>query len=216
MRRTGERPVCPRTSLPISPEQKGLYFTVMKYLVRSNAMCLSALLSIVVGSTSLPASAPVAASGQGQQELLALQLLQSQVQTQQLELQHLQKQIEGLQKQLQEDRPTWKERYPPVIVSGVAALFSYIFFWKNRGLNRQIADRTVTIEAQKLLVEINKQYIAHPPLFAIYDDYQGREGLLATDPTLTEKIKALGYLKLNIFELVYSVMPNPGVVKPVF
>jgi len=68
----------------------------------------------------------------------------------------------------------------------------------------------VTVESQKLLLEINKQYLSCPDLFAIYKDYPGRDELLNKDTKLPEKVKALGYLKLNVFEIVFAVLPTKG------
>ncbi len=113
-----------------------------------------------------------------------------------------------------EDKPTKWERLGIAIASStlsiIAAGLSFFYFLKNRKLSKEIADRTVTIEAQKFLLEVNKQYISEPKLFAIYDDFPGRDELFKTRPDLLEKVKALGYLKLNVFEIVYSVLPEGG------
>ncbi len=95
-------------------------------------------------------------------------------------------------------------------VSVVAAVLSFIYFWKNRKLSKEIADRTVNIEAQKFLLEVNKQYVCDPRLFAIYDKYPNRDELFKREPDLLEKVRAFGYLKLNVFEIVYSVLPEGG------
>jgi hypothetical protein len=75
-------------------------------------------------------------------------------------------------------------------------------------LNKTIAERTVTIEAQKLLLEINKQLVSEPALFAIYDAHPGRQDLLARDPRLPKKLEAIGYMHLNVFEIVFAVLPH--------
>jgi len=95
-------------------------------------------------------------------------------------------------------------------VSLIGAGLSIWYFRKNVKLSKQIADRTVTVESQKLLLEINKQYLSNPALFAIYNDHPGREKLLKDCPALADKIKALGYLKLNVFEIVFAVLPTKG------
>jgi hypothetical protein len=117
------------------------------------------------------------------------------------------------------------------IVAIAAALFSIHFFVENAVLSRQLADRTVTIEAQKLLLEINKQLISDPSLFAIYGENDelhrliskiahasrpvGEQGApdtkLAGDPNWTAagKLAGLGFMLLNVFEIVFAQMP-PG------
>jgi hypothetical protein len=90
-------------------------------------------------------------------------------------------------------------------VSGYTAFY---LFGKNYELNRAIAERTVTIEAQKLLLEINKQFVSCPDLFAIYDDYPGRHDLLVSEPKLLPKLRAIAYMHLNVFEIVFAVLPR--------
>ena len=113
-----------------------------------------------------------------------------------------------------EDKSTKRERLGIALasdaVSIIAASVSFLYFWKNRKLSKEIADRTVTIEAQKFLLEVNKQYVSDPRLFAIYDEYPKRDELFKKEPDVLEKVKALGYLKLNVFEIVYSVLPEGG------
>jgi hypothetical protein len=72
-------------------------------------------------------------------------------------------------------------------------------------LNRSVAHRTVTIEAQKLLVEINKQYISDPKLLAIENEY---DAPVPTDVDFTAKLKAVAYLKLNVFEIIFAALPR--------
>jgi hypothetical protein len=93
-------------------------------------------------------------------------------------------------------------------VSILAAIGSFYYFDKNRKLSRDLADRTVTFEAQKLLLEINKQYIANLSLFAIYDDNPENKRALEANPKLKAKVEALGYMKLNVFEIVFAGLPN--------
>jgi hypothetical protein len=101
----------------------------------------------------------------------------------------------------------WIQGLPGALVSVVAALASYVYFHRNRSLSRQLADRTVTFEAQKLLLEINKQFLANPDLFAIYDHDEKNREKLQGDASLKEKVAALGFMKLNVFEIVYAQMP---------
>jgi hypothetical protein len=116
------------------------------------------------------------------------------------------------QKKVEDRSSTLEERIALATVAAVVSLLgaatSALYARKSALQNRQIADRTVTVEAQKLLLEINKQYISDPNLFAIYDDHPGRDQLLKNDPKFLEKIKAMGYLKLNVFEVIFEVLPN--------
>jgi hypothetical protein len=109
------------------------------------------------------------------------------------------------------DQPKGQSIWTPGIlgafVSTLAFIGSVYFFLRNRKLSRDIADRAVTFEAQKLLVEINKQFIADPSLFAIYDDNPKNKEALALDKKLKAKVEALGYLKLNVFEIVFAELP---------
>lgn len=91
------------------------------------------------------------------------------------------------------------------VVSIIAAGLSFYFFIRNLSLAEKNAERTVTVDAQHLLLEINKQYLSDPALFAIYDDWPGRAQALQ-DPTFADKLKALGYLKLNVFEIVFDAL----------
>jgi hypothetical protein len=102
----------------------------------------------------------------------------------------------------------WTQANLGAIVSLLAAIGSFYYFRQNRDLSRNIADRTVTFEAQKLLLEINKQFIADPSLFAIYDDNPKNQNALASDPKLKAKVEALGYMKLNIYEIVFAKLPD--------
>jgi hypothetical protein len=112
----------------------------------------------------------------------------------------------------------WTQGIPGAIVSLIAAISSVIFslyyFSKNRTLSREIAERTVTFEAQKLLLEINKQFIADPSLFAIYDDNPANEQALKKYSKLKAKVEALAYMKLNVFEIVFAKLPNDSTAGP--
>ena len=102
----------------------------------------------------------------------------------------------------------WTQGIPSAIVSVLAAMGSLYYFYKNRELSSEIADRTVSFEAQKLLLEINKQFIADPSLFAIYDDNSDNKKALENDPELKAKVESLGYMKLNVFEIVFARLPD--------
>jgi hypothetical protein len=51
-------------------------------------------------------------------------------------------------------------------VSAFVAILGYL-------LNREVAIRTATIEAQKMLLEINKQYVTKPELLLVEGEYAG-------------------------------------------
>jgi hypothetical protein len=93
----------------------------------------------------------------------------------------------------------WMTGLSAATVSAVVAGLAY-------ALNRQLAFRSATIEAQKMLLEINKQYVAHPTLLHLEDEYEG-----SVDPTDTDfhaRLKAMAYLKLNVFEVIFAVLPK--------
>lgn len=95
----------------------------------------------------------------------------------------------------------------PAAVSLFGAFVAIVYYYKNLKLSQHVADRTVTVEAQKLLLEVNKQFVSDPDLLAIYDDHPNRETLLRDKLGLREKIEALGYMNLNVFEIVFAVLP---------
>jgi len=106
------------------------------------------------------------------------------------------------------EQSIWTQGIPGAIVSILAATCSVYYFYKNRKLSSDNADRTVTFEAQKLLLEINKQFIADPSLFAIYDDNPQNKEALKINPQLKAKVEALGYMKLNVYEIVFAKLPD--------
>ena len=117
------------------------------------------------------------------------------------------------------------------LVALAAFLISIHYFLANAALSKQLADRTVTIEAQKLLLEINKQLISDPGLFAIYDKNDELHRLISeiaqaaglgggagvtnaprTDEVIRNaagKLAGLGFMLLNVFEIVFAQM-SPG------
>lgn len=128
----------------------------------------------------------------------------------------LQPQAEAANQQSRTERILLGIASPFVALLGAA--MSYYYFRENTRLGKEtavrtaklsqeLADRTVNVESQKLLLEINKQYLQDPKLFSIYTDWPNRDELLK-DPALNDKIKALGYLKLNVFEIVFAVLPQ--------
>lgn len=91
-------------------------------------------------------------------------------------------------------------------ISLIALLFT---LW----LNGKVANRTVRVEGQKLLLEINKQYLANPELFAIYDSEYPKlkaMGFQKHGSLFKRKLEALAYMKINVFEIIYAVHPGIG------
>jgi len=92
-------------------------------------------------------------------------------------------------------------------VSGITAVGALAAVVGGLGLrlNRVVAFRSATIEAQKMLLEINKQYVAHPELLYLEGEHVGP---VPTDDTFKARLKAMTYLKLNVFELIFAVLPG--------
>jgi HAMP domain-containing protein len=84
----------------------------------------------------------------------------------------------------------------------------------------KIADRTVRVEAQKLLLEINKSLITTPKLFSVLDNEQSAGGERKNCPEESapckngcpedecRKLRAFAYMNLNVFEIVLAVHPK--------
>jgi hypothetical protein len=89
-----------------------------------------------------------------------------------------------------------------ISAAGVSAVITSLTFM----FNRQVAFRSATIEAQKMLLEINKQYMANPKLLCL----EGENVAVVdqTDTTFNAQLKAMAYLKLNVFELIFAVLPG--------
>jgi hypothetical protein len=130
------------------------------------------------------------------------------------------------------DADTWKTIFAglAVVVSSVAVGVSFIVYRKTTELSSKIADRTVTIEAQKLLLEINKLFVGDPRLLTLYSPgdqihelikqvgEEARKDLSSRAPKLLQaiepvenfagKLAALGFMLLNVFEIVFAQMPS--------
>ena len=67
-----------------------------------------------------------------------------------------------------------------------------------------MTDRSLNLEAQKMLLEVDRQLIADPLLWAIYDDHPVRTAPSFDDKShiFRAKLEGLGYLMLNMFEVV--------------
>jgi hypothetical protein len=92
-------------------------------------------------------------------------------------------------------------------VSAISAGLSYFFYRRTSTLNRTLSDRSVRMEAQKMLLEFNKQLIADSALWAIFDaDQEGFE-IKLKEKEFQLKLRAVGNLVLNMFDLTLSQIP---------
>ena len=101
----------------------------------------------------------------------------------------------------------------PGILAFVGSLIAvgatYGIYRKTRALSNALADRTVRIEAQKLLLEINKQFVSNPELLAIYDaEFDNLPKERQVDAKLRGSLRAMAYMKINVFEIVFAVHPS--------
>ena len=100
-------------------------------------------------------------------------------------------------------------------VAILAAALSVLCFWLNYRITKRMASRSLNLEAQKILLEIDRQLIADAWLWALYDDHP-----VHTDPEFIRKcagsvyfrakLEAFAYLKLNMFEVVLAEAPDPA------
>jgi hypothetical protein len=104
----------------------------------------------------------------------------------------------------------WKDFVGPV-VSSVAALLSLIFFLLNWRLAWRLANRGIYVEGQKLLVEICKQLMDDPKLWAIYDDSRLPE--LVDNAEFQGKLRGFAHLHLNMFEIMFLEAPRRGIIR---
>ena len=98
------------------------------------------------------------------------------------------------------------------VVSMLAAAVSAWFFVLSFWLSKRMASRSQHLEAQKLLLEVNRQLIADPRLWALYDDHPVRKdpSFEEDSPLLTAKLEAFAFLKLNMFEIILAQAAKPG------
>jgi hypothetical protein len=97
----------------------------------------------------------------------------------------------------------------PFLVALIPLSGSIWVFFKTRAVGAQIADRTVRIEAQKLLLEINKQYVSNPALLGIYDEnFEQLSFEERNSSKLKLSLRAMAYMKMNVFEIVFAVHPT--------
>lgn len=111
-------------------------------------------------------------------------------------------------------QPGLKDVIGPLI-STVAAALSVVCFWLNFRLSKRMADRSLNLEAQKMLLEINRRLISDPWLWSIYDDHPVRtdpdfDGNCGKSGLFQAKLQAFAYLKLNMFEVILAEAPEPA------
>ncbi len=101
------------------------------------------------------------------------------------------------------------------LISMVGAALSVTCFWLSFRLSKRMAQRSLYLEAQKMLLEINRQLIADPWLWSIYDDHPVRtdpdfDAKCAKSGLFNAKLQAFAYLKLNMFEVILAEVPEPA------
>lgn len=116
---------------------------------------------------------------------------------------------------------SWISSAALVALAGMA--FTVIYYYLNLELSKGIADRTVILEAQKLLLEINKALLTDPRLFSIYKEGDELHVLIAkyaagnnsespngglTISDLPGKLVAFGCMLINVFEIVFAQLPK--------
>ena len=89
-----------------------------------------------------------------------------------------------------------------LMIAGVTPVIAFCAYV----LNSEVAFRSATIEAQKMLLEINKQYVANPKLLYLEGDDVGPVD--PTDTNFNAQLKAMAYLKLNVCEVIFAVLPG--------
>lgn len=105
------------------------------------------------------------------------------------------------------------------LISVLAAALSVLCFRLNFRLSKRMADRSLNLEAQKLLLEFNRQLISDPWLWSIYDDHPVRKDpefqtKCGNSALFHGKLLALAYLVLNMFEIVLIEVPEPDQDNP--
>lgn len=101
------------------------------------------------------------------------------------------------------------------IVAIVVAATSAWFSRRSVRLANRIADRSIYVDGQKFLIEICKQLVTNPELWCIYDDeiLQVKKLYKPDDGIQQSRLKAFAHLHLNMFEIVLTEIPKPGVGK---
>jgi hypothetical protein len=97
------------------------------------------------------------------------------------------------------------------LISAVAAGFSIFFAGRAFRHTRKTADRSLTLEAQKMLFEVDKQLISEPKLWSIYDDHPIVTATQDKSPEFQAKLEAFAYLHLNMFDVVILEALDPAI-----
>jgi hypothetical protein len=101
------------------------------------------------------------------------------------------------------------------LISIVGAALSIVFFLLSFRLSVRMASRSLNLEAQKMLLELNRQLISDPWLWSIYDEHPVRTevdfGSKCTGSGLFDaKLQAFAYLCLITFEVILAEAPKPA------
>jgi hypothetical protein len=100
---------------------------------------------------------------------------------------------------------------PDLIVSLIAIAISILSFALSFKLSRRMADRSLNLEAHKMLLDVDRELITDPKLWAFFDDHPMSTALNLKDDSLQfrSKLEAFAYLMLNMFEIVLVEAPDP-------
>jgi len=101
------------------------------------------------------------------------------------------------------------------LVSILGAALSWAFLFRNYRLSRRMAERSLNLEAKKMLLELNRQLISDPWLWSIYDEHAVRADAnfdtnCANSGIFHAKLEAFAYLCLNAFEVILAEAPKPA------
>jgi hypothetical protein len=95
------------------------------------------------------------------------------------------------------------------LISIVVAALSAAFSWRNYSLSSKLATRSLFLEGQKFVLEIDRQLLSDPHLWYVYDDYEKLPpdtdpNFNPADPLFQAKLRAFAYLHLNMFEVILA------------
>jgi hypothetical protein len=99
------------------------------------------------------------------------------------------------------------------LISMIVAALSAVFSWWNYRLSNKLATRSLFLEGQKFVLEIDRQLLSDPHLWGLYDD--GDRALPDPKfdpdaPLFQAKLRAFAYLHLNMFEVILTEASEPG------
>ena len=101
------------------------------------------------------------------------------------------------------------------LISIVVAALSAAFSWWNYRLSNKLATRSLFLEGQKFVLEIDRQLLSDPHLWRLYDDHDHApadpDPTFDPDSTLFQgKLRAFAYLHLNMFEVILTEASERG------